>query len=153
MKTVATLIAAAFAAASATTALAQGAGGTGGAAGGAGSDPSVPRQNMIRPTPNSPPVNRRSDEPAPVQGSNVSGSLVLAPEQRTVIKQYVTSHKVAPVKLKDRVSVGATLPASVRLAPVPAEWGPTYSNYRYVYSDNHVYFVEPSTRRVVTVVD
>src|SRR6187549_2689985 len=106
MKTVATLIAAAFVATSATIALAQGAGGGGG----------------------------------------VRGALVLAPEQRTVVKQYLTSHKVAPVKLKERLSVGATLPASVRLAPVPAEWGPAYSSYRYIYSDNRVYFVEPSTR-------
>jgi len=113
MKTVATLIAAAFVATSATIALAQGVGGGGG----------------------------------------VRGALVLAPEQRTMVKQYVTSHKVAPVKLKERLSVGATLPASVRLAPVPAEWGPAYSSYRYIYSDNRVYFVEPSTRRVVTAID
>ena len=86
-------------------------------------------------------------------GGGVRGALVLSPEQRTVVKQYVTSHKVAPVKLKQRLSVGATLPASVKLAPVPAEWGPAYSNYRYVYSDNRVYFVEPSTRRVVTEID
>jgi len=83
----------------------------------------------------------------------VRGALVLAPEERTVVKKYVTSHKVAPVKLKERLSVGATLPASVRLAPVPAEWGRGYSNYSYVYSDNRVYFVEPSTRRVVTAID
>jgi hypothetical protein len=153
MKTVATLIAAALVTAGATTALAQGAGGSGAGASGAGGDPSTPRQNMTRPTPNSPPANRRSDEMAPPQGSAVTGQVVLAPEQRTAIKQYVTSHKVAPVKLRERVSVGATLPASVRLAPVPAEWGPSYSNYSYVYSNNHVFFVEPSTRRVVTVVD
>ena len=86
-------------------------------------------------------------------GGGVRGALVLAPEQRAVVKEYVTSHKVEPVKLKERVSVGATLPASVKLAPVPAEWGPAYSSYRYVYSDNRVYFVEPSTRRVVTEID
>ena len=78
---------------------------------------------------------------------------MLAPEQRAVVKEYVTSHKVAPVKLKERLSVGATLPASVRLAPVPAEWGRAYGNYSYVYSDSRVYFVEPSTRRVVTAID
>ena len=77
----------------------------------------------------------------------------IAPEQRTLIKQYVTSHKVAPVKLKERISVGATLPRSVRLARVPGEWGSAFSKYRYVYSDDHIYFVEPSTRKVVTVVD
>ena len=77
----------------------------------------------------------------------------LAPEQRTKIKQYVTTQKVAPVTVKEKVSVGATLPADVRLSPVPADWGPTVSKYQYIYSDNHVYFVEPSTRKVVTVVD
>ena len=75
-----------------------------------------------------------------------------APEQRTKIKQYVTTQKVAPVTVKEKVTVGATLPADVRLSPVPADWGPSVSKYQYFYSDNHVYFVEPSSRKVVTVV-
>ena len=77
----------------------------------------------------------------------------IAPEQRTVIKKYVTEKKVAPVRLKEKVTVGATLPADVELAPVPSDWGPSYSKYRYIYSDDHVYFVEPSSRKIVTVVD
>ena len=76
-----------------------------------------------------------------------------APEQRTKIKQYVTTQKVAPVTVKEKLTVGATLPADVRLSPVPADWGPSVSKYQYIYSDNHVYFVEPSTRKVVTVID
>ena len=44
-----------------------------------------------------------------------------APEQRTKIKQYVTTQKVAPVTVKEKLSVGATLPAEVRLSPVPAD--------------------------------
>jgi hypothetical protein len=56
-------------------------------------------------------------------------------------------------KFKERVSVGATLPADVRLSPVPADWGPSVSKYQYVYSDDHVFLVEPSSRRVVTVID
>src|SRR4029077_19887879 len=72
--------------------------------------------------------------------------------QRTKIKQYVTTRKVAPATLKEKVNVGAPLPADGRLRAVPAEWGPGGSKYRYFYSDNHVYFVEPSTRKVVTVV-
>jgi len=71
MKLTTTLITAAFIAGSATAALAQAAGG-GSAGGGAGSDVSTPRKNVQRPTPNSPPVNRRGDEMAPMQGSNVS---------------------------------------------------------------------------------
>ena len=73
MKLATTLIAAAFVATSATLAFAQ-AGGTGGA--GAGSDVSTPRQNMQRPTPNSPPANRRSDDMAPMQGANVSNPTI-----------------------------------------------------------------------------
>ena len=56
-----------------TLAFAQAGGGTGG---GAGSDVSVPRQNMQRPTPNSPPANRRGDDMAPMQGANVSGPMI-----------------------------------------------------------------------------
>ncbi len=74
MKSVTTLIAAVFVAGSATLALAQASGGTGSAA---GSDLSTPRQNMQRPTPNSPPVNRRGDDMAPMQGANVSNQTTL----------------------------------------------------------------------------
>lgn len=77
----------------------------------------------------------------------------LAPDQRTKIKQYLTTQKVAPVTVKEKLAVGTTLPADVRLTPVPADWGPSVTKYQYIYSDNHVYFVEPSTRKVVTVID
>jgi hypothetical protein len=60
---------------------------------------------------------------------------------------------VAPVTVKERISVGSTLPADVSLSPVPADWGPSVSKYQYVYADNRVYFVEPGTRKVVTVVE
>ena len=76
-----------------------------------------------------------------------------APEQRTTIKQYITTQKIAPVTFKEKVTVGATLPADVRLTAVPADWGPSVTKYHYVYSDNHVYFVDPGTRKVVTVID
>jgi hypothetical protein len=77
MKALTTLVAAAFVAGSATVALAQaGSSGSGGSAGGgassAGSDVSVPRKNLQRPTPMTPTVNRRGDDMAPMQESNVS---------------------------------------------------------------------------------
>ena len=82
-----------------------------------------------------------------------TATVELAPDQRTKIKQYVTTQKVAPVMIKEKVAVGATLPAEVRLSPVPADWGPSVSKYQYFYSDNHVYFVDPGTRKIVTIVD
>jgi hypothetical protein len=78
MKLITTLAAAALIAGSATVAFAQaggsGTGGGGGVSGGsgAGGDPATPRQNMTRPTPNTPAANRRGDDMAPMQGSNVS---------------------------------------------------------------------------------
>ena len=77
----------------------------------------------------------------------------LAPEQRTTIKQYVVKEKVPAVTVKERITVGATLPANVELRTVPGTWGPSVSKYRYVYADNHVYFVDPSSRKVVHVLD
>jgi hypothetical protein len=80
-------------------------------------------------------------------------TIEIAPEQRTRIKEYVVKEKVRPVTVKERVSVGATLPADVELVAVPENWGPSVSRYRYVYSDNHVVLVEPSSRRIVQIID
>jgi hypothetical protein len=82
-----------------------------------------------------------------------TATIEIAPEQRTRIKEYVVKEKVKPVTVKERVSVGATLPADVELVAVPETWGPSVSKYRYVYSDNHVVLVEPSSRRVVQIID
>jgi hypothetical protein len=65
----------------------------------------------------------------------------------------VVKEKVRPVTVKERVSVGATIPADVELVAVPENWGPSVSRYRYVYSDNHVVLVEPSSRRIVQIID
>ena len=59
----------------------------------------------------------------------------------------------ARVELREQVAIGATLPANVELQAVPSDWGPTVVKYRYVYSNDHVVLVEPSTRRVVQIVE
>jgi len=88
-----------------------------------------------------------------VQVGPVGAGISFAPEQRTRIKEYVVKERVAPVTVKERISVGAKLPADVELRAVPSDWGPSVTKYRYVYSDDHVYFVEPSSREVVQVID
>ena len=85
--------------------------------------------------------------------TGIGAGITFAPEQRTRIKEYVVRERVAPVPVIERIAVGAKLPADVELRTVPADWGPSATKYRYVYSDNHVYLVEPSTREVVTVID
>ena len=80
-------------------------------------------------------------------------AVVIAPEQRTIIKEYVVKEKIRPYRLQSRVTVGATLPADVELAPVPETWGPTFRSYRYIYTGDDVVLVDPSSRRVVEIID
>ena len=89
----------------------------------------------------------------PTEGFAQSVSLEIAPEQRTRIKEYVVKEKVRPYAARERISIGATLPAEVELHSVPSDWGPSVSRYRYVYSDDRVYFVDPSSRRVIYNID
>ena len=86
-------------------------------------------------------------------GSAMAQTVVIAPEQRTVIRDYVVKEKVRPYKMQSRVTIGATLPAEVELAPVPETWGPAFSSYRYVYTGDDVVLVDPGTRRVIQVID
>jgi uncharacterized protein DUF1236 len=82
-----------------------------------------------------------------------SVSIDLAPDQRTRIKQYVVKEKVHPYMAKERITVGSTLPADVELHSVPSDWGPSVSRYRYVYSNDRVHFVDPTSRRVIYDLD
>jgi hypothetical protein len=77
----------------------------------------------------------------------------IEPEARTRIKSYVTEHKVRPVTVKERIAVGATVPSDVELVAVPSDWGPSLTKYRYVYSNNRVLLVDPTSRAVVEEID
>jgi hypothetical protein len=90
---------------------------------------------------------------SPCFAQGAGADIDIATEQRTRIKNYVLQERVAPVTLGERIAVGARLPADVELRTVPADWGPTVTRYRYIYSNDHVYLVEPSTRQVVHVID
>ena len=83
----------------------------------------------------------------------VGAGITFAPEQRTRIKEYVVKERVAPVTVRERIAVGARLPEDVELRAVPSDWGPSVSKYRYIYSGDNVYFVEPSSREVVHIID
>ena len=83
-----------------------------------------------------------------VQVGPVGAGINFAPEQRTLIKEYVVKEKVRPYAAKERITV-----ADVELRSVPSNWGPSVSKYRYVYSNDRVYFVEPSSREVIYSLD
>lgn len=90
---------------------------------------------------------------APSLAQTVGVGVTFEPEERTRIKEYVVRERVAPVTIQEQISVGERLPADIELRTVPSAWGPSVSKYRYVYSGNRVYFVEPSSREVVHVLD
>lgn len=89
----------------------------------------------------------------------VTGSVALAqtvviePEQRTRIKEYVVKQKVPRVTVRERYSVGTTVPADVELREVPEAWGPSVRRYRYYHTDAGVHFVDPESRRVIYDID
>lgn len=80
-------------------------------------------------------------------------AIQIEPEYRTKIKSYVTEKKVRPVTTQERIVVGAKVPATVELESVPADWGPSVSKYRYVYSNDRVMLVDPGSRTVVHEID
>ena len=88
-----------------------------------------------------------------VQVGPVGAGVTFAPEQRTRIREYVVKERVAPVTVQERIAIGARLPADVELRTVPSDWGPSVSRYRYIYSNDNVYLVDPSSREIVHVID
>jgi len=86
--------------------------------------------------------------------STTAGAAVqIEPQYRTKIKSYVTEHKIRPVTTKEKIVIGGRVPADVELESVPADWGPSLTKYRYVYSGDRVMLVEPGSRTVVQEVD
>jgi hypothetical protein len=82
-----------------------------------------------------------------------SVSVVVEPEQRTRIKEYVVREKVPRVAVKERIGVGAPVPADVELRPVPEDWGPSVRRYRYYHTDSGVHLVDPESRNVIYDID
>jgi hypothetical protein len=87
-------------------------------------------------------------------GPTATGSVTIAPEKRTVTKQRFTGAPVTTVK--EKVTVGATVPADVELMAVPdtvVTELPTVKSYRYFRYNDDVVLVDPSSRRVVQIID
>lgn len=86
-------------------------------------------------------------------GTGHAAVVQIEPEYRTKIKSYVTEHRVRPVTTKEKIVVGGTVPSDVELEAVPADWGPSLTKYRYVYSGERVMLVDPGSRTVVQEID
>lgn len=86
-------------------------------------------------------------------GTGHAAAVQIEPQYRTKIKSYVTEHRIRPVTTKEKIVVGGTVPSDVELEAVPADWGPSLTKYRYVYSGERVMLVDPGSRTVVQEID
>jgi hypothetical protein len=86
-------------------------------------------------------------------GAAVAQTVVIEPEQRTRIKEYVVKQKVPRVTVRERIRVGAPVPTDVELREVPEDWGPSVRRYRYYHTDSGVHFVDPDSRHVIYDID
>ena len=82
-------------------------------------------------------------------GLAAAQDVVIAPEQETVIREYVTTHKVAPIQAPAdvQITVGSTLPETIELQPIDVP----DVQYRYVVVDNQTVLVEPGTRKIIRI--
>jgi len=77
----------------------------------------------------------------------------LTPEQQIVVRREVATPTMVPTE--QQVEVGAIVPESVALEPVPQSVGrqiPVVSGYDFTLAPNKTVLVEPFTRRVVAIV-
>lgn len=77
-------------------------------------------------------------------------NVIIAPEQETVIREYVRSKPLASIDLPGiELNIGSTLPETVELHRIEA---PDVA-YSYTIVGGRTYVVEPGTRKIVTVID
>ncbi|WP_192177448.1 DUF1236 domain-containing protein [Mesorhizobium amorphae] len=81
-------------------------------------------------------------------GAAAADTVVIQPEQETVIREYVKKQPLASVKLPGvELNIGTALPDTVELHEVPNV------KYRYTVIDNRTVVVDPDTRTVIKVYD
>lgn len=98
--------------------------------------------------------------PATAQGRSGAaqqGAAQLQPDQENRIRETLATRRTeSETNVNFNVSVGATVPQTVRFQPLPRDIVsivPQYRNYHYVVVRDEIVIVEPKTRRVVHVID
>jgi hypothetical protein len=74
--------------------------------------------------------------------------------ERTTIQESIRREKVERTNINVNISIGATIPRSVRLHALPAAIvgiNPAYRSYRYVVVHDEIVIINPQTYRVVEV--
>ena len=90
------------------------------------------------------------------QSSTTTTTTTITPEQQTTIYRTITHEQVAvqPPTVEWTPSVGVAVPAQVQLYDMPSTVAvPMVQSDRYTVIGGHVVLVDPSTRRVVQVIE
>jgi Protein of unknown function (DUF1236) len=86
----------------------------------------------------------------------MADDIVIAPELSMKFKDEVKVKKIKARKVDTDLKVGVVVPEDVEYYDVPDEVvvaTPALKGHKYVYVNEHVYVVEPSSRKIVAVVD
>ena len=86
-------------------------------------------------------------------GAAFAQDIIIAPEQETVIREYVVREKVAPMELPAdvQVTVGTVLPETIELHAVEAPDIDT--QYSYIVVDGQTVLVDPGTRKIIHIMN
>ena len=77
-------------------------------------------------------------------------TVVIAPEQETVIREYVKKKPIASIDLPGvELNIGSTVPDTVEVYKIED----TTVTYSYTVVGNRTYVVEPGTRKIVKILD
>jgi hypothetical protein len=77
-------------------------------------------------------------------------TIVIAPEQETVIREYVKKEPLASISVPGiELNVGSRVPETVELHALDVP----DVQYRYVVIDDRTVLVDPGTRQIVRVLD
>jgi Protein of unknown function (DUF1236) len=85
-----------------------------------------------------------------------SSRIQLAPEQRRVIRETVIREQAAPRCEDFRISIGESVPRTIRLGPFPEDVVrevPEIRSYRFCVRDNDVVLIDPTEYTIVEVIE
>lgn len=80
----------------------------------------------------------------------------LTEQQRTTIRETIIRERPERVNVRFDVRIGARVPRSVTLRPLPVvliNMFPSYRDYRYIYVEDRIVIVQPATYEVVEVIE
>jgi hypothetical protein len=102
-------------------------------------------------------ADKNNDQAASEKPSNeTTGSINISTEQKTVIKNTIVETHVKPVDVDFKVSIGVSVPKTIklhRLPPKVVEIVPAYREYVYfVIADGSIVIVDPDSYEVVYVI-